>query len=229
MASRRILVLGATGGTGRHVVQQAVDAGLEVSVLVRDPAKLSSLHPRVRVHVGDVLGEASVLATAVANQDAVISTLGVGRSFKSGRLISRSAPALVAAMQAQGVRRLIFTSAFGVGATHRDTPLLPRVFIATLLRDVYADKQDGEAVIQASSLDWTIVYPVGLTDGPRTGAYRVGERLALSGFPRIARADVAEFLLRQVSDRSHVRKGVLIARRAGSPYPSPDHEQAAPR
>jgi len=210
MASQRILVLGATGGTGRHVVQQAVDAGLEVSVLVRDPAKLPA-RSRVRVHTGDLLGDAAGLATAVAGQDAVISTLGVGKSFRSGRLISRSAPALVAAMQAQGVRRLIFTSAFGVGATHRDTPLLPRVFIATLLRDIYADKRDGEAVIQASSLDWTIVYPVGLTDGLRTGAYRVGERLALSGFPRIARADVAEFLLRQVTDRSQVRKGVLIA------------------
>jgi len=210
MASQRILVLGATGGTGRHVVQQAVDAGLEVSVLVRDPAKLPA-RPRVRVHTGDLLGDAAGLANAVAGQDAVISALGVGKSFRSGRLISRSAPALVAAMQAQGVRRLVFTSAFGVGATHRDTPLLPRVFIATLLRDIYADKRDGEAVIQASSLDWTIVYPVGLTDGPRTGAYRVGERLALSGFPRIARADVAEFLLRQVTDRSQVRKGVLIA------------------
>ena len=210
MASQRILVLGATGGTGRHVVQQAVDAGLEVSVLVRDPAKLPA-RSRVRVHTGDLLGDAAGLATAVAGQDAVISALGVGKSFRSGRLISRSAPTLVAAMQAQGVRRLIFTSAFGVGATHRDAPLLPRVFIATLLRDIYADKRDGEAVIQASSLDWTIVYPVGLTDGPRTGAYRVGERLALSGFPRIARADVAEFLLRQVTDRSQVRKGVLIA------------------
>jgi len=165
----------------------------------------------LRVHIGDVLGEAGALATAVANQDAVISTLGVGNSFKSGGLIGRSAPALVAAMQAHGVRRLVFTSAFGVGATYRDTPLLPRVFNATLLRDIHADKQAGEAVIQASSLDWTIVYPVGLTDGPRTGAYRVGERLALSGFPRISRADVAELLVQQVADRSHVRKGVLIA------------------
>jgi uncharacterized protein YbjT (DUF2867 family) len=211
VTSQRVLVLGATGGTGRHVVQQALEAGFEVAVLVRDPAKLSPAPPRVRVHIGDVLRDAAVLATAVANQDAVISTLGVGQSFKSGGLIGRSAPGLVAAMQVHGVRRLVFTSAFGVGATYRDTPLLPRVFIATLLRDVYADKQAGEAVIQASSLDWTIVYPVGLTDGARTGAYRVGERLALSGFPRIARADVAELLVRQVADRSHVRKGVLIA------------------
>ena len=98
-----------------------------------------------------------------------------------------------------------------MGQTHRDTPLLPRLFIATLLRDIYADKQAGEAVILASALDWTVVYPVGLTDGPRTGTYRVGERLSLSGFPRIARADVAELLLRELDDRSHVRKGVLVA------------------
>jgi uncharacterized protein YbjT (DUF2867 family) len=89
--------------------------------------------------------------------------------------------------------------------------LLPRVFIATLLRDVYRDKQVGEQAILASDLDWTIVYPVGLTDGPRSGRYRVGERLSLKGFPRISRGDVAEFLLRQVEDRTYIRKGVLIA------------------
>jgi uncharacterized protein YbjT (DUF2867 family) len=141
----------------------------------------------------------------------VISALGTGKSLQSGNLITRAAPRIVDAMRRHGVRRLVFTSAFGIGATRRDTPRLPRLFIATLLRDIYADKERGEQAILASDLDWTIVYPVGLTDGPRTGRYRVGEHLALHGFPTIPRADVAEFLLRQLEDRSFLRKGVLIA------------------
>jgi len=209
MASRKVLVLGATGGTGRSLVEQAVEAGFSVTVLLRSPAKLPP--GSVRVVTGDLISDSAGLHAAVSGQDAVISTLGVGQSFKSGHLISQSAPVIVAAMREHGVRRLVFTSAFGVGATRRDTPLLPRVFIATLLRDVYKDKQAGEQAILTSDLDWTIVYPVGLTNGPRTSRYRVGERLSLKGFPRISRRDVAEFLLRQVEDRSYVRKGVLIA------------------
>jgi putative NADH-flavin reductase len=141
----------------------------------------------------------------------VISTLGVGQSFKSGDLISRTAPAIVAGMQEHGVRRLVFTSAFGVGSTRRDAPLLPRLFMATLLRDIYRDKEAGEQAILTSDLDWTIAYPVGLTDGPRTGRYRTGERLSIKGLPRMSRADVADFLLKQVEDRSYIRKGVLVA------------------
>lgn len=209
MASRKILVLGATGGTGRSLVEQAVGAGFSVTALVRSPDKLPP--GTVRVVTGDLTTDSAALHAAVSGQDAVISTLGVGQSFKSGHLISQSAPVIVAAMREHGVRRLVFTSAFGVGPTRRDTPMLPRVFIATLLRDVYKDKQAGEQAILTSDLDWTIVYPVGLTNGPRTGRYQVGERLSLKGFPRISRADVAEFLLRQVEDRSYIRKGVLIA------------------
>ena len=211
MASKRILVLGATGGTGRQVVEQAVAAGVDVTVVVRNPAKLSTAAKSVRTLTGDLLRNTSVLTAAVAGQDAVISTLGVGQSFKPVGLIRTTAPAIVGALQQQGVSRLVFMSAFGVGATRQDTPLLPRLVIATLLRQIYADKEAGEEAILNSPLDWTIVYPVGLTDGPKTGTYRAGERLSLSGFPRISRADVADFLMKQVDDRGFVRKGVLVA------------------
>lgn len=212
MSSRRLLVLGATGGLGRQVVEQAALSGFDVTVLVRDPARLPAGARSARVVTGDLLRDGSLLESAVANQDAVISALGLGQSFKPGGLIGRTAPAVVAAMERHGVRRLVFTSAFGVGVTRRDTPFLPRLFIATLLREIYADKEAGEAAIVGSALDWTIVYPVGLTDGPKTGAYRLAERLPLSGFPRIARADVADALLGQVDDQRFVRKGVLVAR-----------------
>lgn len=205
-------MLGATGGVGQAVVQQAVERGLEVSALVRDPARLPASLRSVPAIIGDLVQSPAVLDRAMGGQSVVVSALGVGQSFKSGGLIRTAAPAIVSSMQRHGVRRLIFTSAFGVGVTYRDTPLLPRLFIATLLRDIYADKNAGEAAILQSDLDWTVVYPAGLTNGPRTGQYRVGERLPLRGFPTVARADVADFLLRQVDDRTFVRKGVLLAR-----------------
>jgi putative NADH-flavin reductase len=89
--------------------------------------------------------------------------------------------------------------------------LVPRLLMRLLLRDVYADKLAGDDALRRSSLDWTIVHPVTLTNGPRSGKYRVGERLALRGFPRVSRADVADFLVAQIEDRSFSRKDVLVS------------------
>jgi len=207
---KRILVLGATGGTGREVVGQALQQGHEVTALVRHPDRLPAAE-RVRVIAGDVLCDPEALERAVRAQDAVISALGVGRSLRSGGLIARSTRDIVQVMERLGVRRLIVTSAYGVGDTWRDVPVVPRFFIRTLLRELYADKEIGERPLRDSALDWTLVYPVTLTMGPRTGHYRAGERLALRGFPTISRADVADFLLTQVEDRRYIRKGVLIS------------------
>ena len=82
--------------------------------------------------------------------------------------------------------------------------------IRVLLRDLYGDKEAGEEVLHRSSMDWSVIYPTSLTNGPRTGRYRVGEHFALRGFPTISRADVAEFLLSQIEDATSVGKGVLI-------------------
>ena len=211
MSNKRLLVLGATGGTGQHVVAQALRRGFEVTAFVRDAARLRIESERLRVQKGDITGDDASLASAMKGQDAVISVLGVGKSFKSGGIIGQATPRIVRSMEAAGVRRLVFTSAFGVGETYRDAPTIPRLFMRTLLRDVYRDKEAGEAALRGSQLDWTIVYPTGLADRAGTGQYRVGERLELRGFPTIARADVAEFLLNQVDDVKYVRKGVLVS------------------
>jgi uncharacterized protein YbjT (DUF2867 family) len=197
---RKILVLGATGGTGQQVISRALQQGYEVTALVRTPQRLTITDDRLRVLAGSVTDDSQALADAVRAQAAVISTLGVGRSFKSGGLISQSMPRIVRAREDHGVRRLIFTSAFGVGDTRRHVPLGPRIFIRLLLQDIYRDKELGEATLRASGLDWTLVYPAGLVDGPATGQCRAGERLSFSGFPRIARGDVAGFLLTQIDD-----------------------------
>lgn len=213
MASRRILVLGATGGTGRQVVSQALQMGHEVTVFVRSPERLRMRSEGLRVVVGNVIEDIDALDAAVRSQDAVISALGVGNSLKANGLIAQSIPAIVRAMKSEGVRRLIFTSAFGAGETMRDLPLVPRLMIRYVLKDLYSDKNIGEAELlrTAHDLDWTLVYPVTLTNGPGTGRYRAGERLRLRGVPRISRADVAAFLLSQVEDATYMRRGVLVS------------------
>ena len=211
MAVTRLLVLGATGETGQQVVAQALSRGLAVTAFVRDSARLGITSDRLLVRVGSITSDQSLLSSAMLGQDAVISVLGVGKSFKSGGIIAQAVPRILASMQGAGVRRLVFTSAFGVGETFRDVPAMPRLFIRTLLRDVYRDKEAGEMALRSSLSDWTIVYPAGLVNRPATGQFRVGERLDLRGFPTIPRADVAAFLLDQLDDMRYVRKGVLIS------------------
>jgi putative NADH-flavin reductase len=211
MTSRQVLVLGAAGLTGQHVVAQALEAGHQVTAFVRNPQALSVSSERLRIVTGDVTSDEQTLSAALKGQDVVISALGRGKSFQSKGLIAASMPRIVHAMEHTGVRRLVFMSAFGIGDTYRDTPWLPRIFIATLLRDVYRDKTAGEVVLRQSSLDWTLVYPTGLVDRPATGQYRAAARLSLHGFPTVARADVATFLLSQIDDKTFVRAGVLIS------------------
>jgi putative NADH-flavin reductase len=203
------LVLGATGGTGQQVLAQAIDAGYDVTALVRSPGKISRQHPQLRILEGEL--SPGDLAHAVRDQDAVVSALGRGKTFKSEHLIERTVPVILAAMQDAGVRRLMFTSAFGVGPTLAQSPLLPKIFFRTLLRDIYADKAIGDDLIRRSHLDWTIVQPVMLNDGPLTRRYRSGERLALSGMPVISRANTAHFLLDRINDASTIGKTIVIA------------------
>ena len=120
-------------------------------------------------------------------------------------------PRILTAMEEAGVKRLILTSAFGVGDTFGEVPVLPRLFMRTLLARIYSDKEAGERVLKRSGLDWTIVYPAGLTNGPRTGNFRFGEHLAMHGMPTVSRADVAEFLIDELDDDRYVRKGVFVA------------------
>lgn len=211
MERKKILILGATGATGQQVVTQALEAGHEVTAFVRNPGGMPVRHGRLRLVAGDVTDETSGLADAVRGQDAVISALGRGMSFKSTGLIQRSVPPILAAMKSQRVRRLVFTSAIGVGSATDRLPLISRMMIRFPLRNIYADKAAGEALIRRSDLDWTLVQPAQLTSGPLTRKYRAGEHMELRGIPTISRADTAHFILRQLDDTSYIRKVVLIA------------------
>jgi putative NADH-flavin reductase len=206
----RLLILGASGGTGRLVVSQALERGDDVTAFVRKPGTLPA-HGRMREVIGSLPADRDALAQAARGQDAVISSLGVGKSFNPNGLIASSVPVIVEAMRSANVRRIVFTSAFGVGPMWQYAPIVPRIFFRTLLRRIYKDKAAGDAQIVASGLDWTLVHPTLLKDGPRTGTYRVGESLALRGSPTVARADVADCLLKLVNDRATIGKRLLIS------------------
>ena len=206
-----ILVFGATGPTGQQVLRQALGQGHAVTAFVRDPATLPTNEKRLRVVNGDTTRDTGKVADAVSGQDAVISALGRRSTFKSDHLIERSMQVIVPAMERAGVRHLILVSAFGVGESRRDAPLIPRMMYRVLLGDIFADKKAAEDHVRRSNLDWTFVYPVLLTNGPMTGTYRAGERLELHGLPKISRADVAHFILAEVGKRAFVHKVAVIS------------------
>ena len=114
-------------------------------------------------------------------------------------------------MHAHGIRRLVFMSAFGVGVTRRDTPLLPRIAIRLPLRDIYDDKEVGDEVVLGSGLDWTIVYASMLTDGPASGSVTILPENAKRGVSeKISRADVAAWMVQAASGDQHSRTSVGI-------------------
>ena len=207
----KLFVLGATGPTGLQIVQQALTQGHAVTAFVRDPAKLPFADDNLKLVTGSLPGDGRALAEALRGHEAVISSLGLHNVLKSNGFIESSMRLLVPAMEKQGVRRLIIVSANGVGDTRRHAPLLPRIMYRLLLTDIFADKKAGEDIVRASSLDWTVAYPTLLTNGPRTGSYRAAERLELTGFPKISRADVADFVLRQLNDLAFLKNGAVIS------------------
>ena len=208
----KLVVFGASGGTGREIIGQALDQGHEVTAFVRDPKKLVIKHSKLHIIEGDALKDQSAIANAIAERDAIICALGVANSLKSAGLIAGGLAAIVPVAEKHNARRLILISAFGVGDSFRNAPLVPRLMYRLLLDDIYRDKKAGEDFLKASGLDWTIIHPVMLTTGPKTGTYRSGKRLDLRGIPKISRADVAHFALAQLESKVFLRKTAVISR-----------------
>jgi putative NADH-flavin reductase len=202
----RVLIIGATGGTGRQLVSQALESGHGVTAFVRTPDRLQIRHERLTFAQGNVLGYPS-LEAAVRGQDAVLSALGHKRWFYPNRILSAGTRNLVQAMETHGVRRLVCETALGIADSRGRAGLSYTLFVAPLILPFYfRDKERQEAVIRASSLDWVIVRPGALTNGPRRGVYRHGPHVGHWLWTcRISRADVAEFMLRQLTDTTYLR------------------------
>jgi len=183
-----ILVLGATGKTGREVVAQAGAAGHTVTAFVRDPQKLE--RNDVAVAVGDARS-VDDLRKALRGQDAVISTLGTGLNSRQN-LIEGSTKTLLEAMPSAAVNRLVMLSTFAASPSYKATGIMK--LASVVMNGIVADKTAGEEVLKRSDLDWTIVYATRLTDEPRTGTSRTVEG-TLTDVGTISRGDVADALL----------------------------------
>ena len=207
----RILVLGASGGTGRQVIEQALGHGHDVVAFVRDPARVDLGARPLSVVAGDVTDAAAVQA-AVEGCDAVISTLG-SRGERPVHVYSDGIANAIRAMTARGVSRLVVMSAAGAGARGApDVPIGQRAFMMLpSMRAIYDDLERMEGDVMLSDLEWTIVRPAGLTDGPFTGIYRVVEGPVVPKGSRVSRADVAALLLKCAEGDLFAHKAVAVA------------------
>lgn len=202
----KILILGASGGTGRELVRQGLAAGHVVTAFVRNPARLAMTHVALRVSQGDVADPGSVVR-ALEDQDAVLSALGTGKSLGHDEVLIAGFRHIIDAMQAPPrPRRLIYQSFIGVSESRAAAGWVVRYVARHPLKHQIADHEARERMIADSGLDWTIVRPPTLTNGPRTGRYRSGEEVvARSLLPKLSRADVAAFMLEQLMDTRYVR------------------------
>lgn len=205
----KLLILGATGRTGRQVVDEALRAGDTCTAFVRNPAALGDLAGRVRVVTGDATSPRDV-AAAMPGHEAVISALGHGSSLTPRKFYARAARAMIEAAKQSGVSRLVWLSSFGVGDTLDSASANQELVYRTMLRVVYADKALADEQIRASELDWTIVFPTALSNGPAKRSYSVGERLPMKGARRISRADVAAFMVDAAHGTEWVGRDAVI-------------------
>ncbi len=202
----KVLIFGSTGGTGRELVKQALEQGHSVTAYARDPAKVDDInHSNVQAVRGDVL-DANTVESAVTGQEAVLSTIGAGAERTTLR--EEGTRNIVEAMQNIGVQRLICQSSLGVGDSRANLSFFTKYIIVSIfLRHAFADHERQEAIVKRSTLDWTIVRPPHLKDGPRTQVYRHGFSITdrqIKG--EVSRADVADFMLKQLSDDTYLRQ-----------------------
>jgi putative NADH-flavin reductase len=206
----KLVVLGATGGTGLEIVRQAIEHGHSVTAFVRSPERLKPFQDRITIKQGDLLNSTE-LERVIEGHDAVLSGFGprVPISKADANLLQQFAVALTSAMVHAGVRRVVVES---VAFLFKDSIIPPAYLLGRMLfPGIVADSSAMEDVFAKSGLDWTIVRPPELTDKPYTGNYRVREgHLPRFGF-KISRADSADFMIKAVENPSSIRKIVGIS------------------
>ena len=200
----KVVVFGATGKTGQHVWRAALEQGHDVTAFTRSPHKIGG-NPDLRIVQGDVTDAASV-AEAIAGHDAAIVALG-SNGLRDRTTLATGTKAVVDGMVLHAVERLVVLSAAGVGDSWGQVSLLARVLFKTLLRNIHADHTAQEAIVRASSLDWTIVRAAVLSDDPasgKTNATKTGKIV------RIGRADLAVFLVKEADEGAYGRQTISV-------------------
>jgi putative NADH-flavin reductase len=205
-----ILILGASRGIGLQLLKQSSAAGHNVTAMARHFQDLPGQPERLRGISGNILDEAKV-REIMAGQEAVCLTIGVGVTRKPVTVFSRGTQNVLAAMAEHGVRRLLCVTGIGAGDSRGHGGFLyDRIFKPLLLKTIYEDKDRQETLIRASATDWTIVRPAFLTNGPLTGHYQVITDLSGITAGKISRADVAYFLLDELSANRYLGQTPLL-------------------
>lgn len=206
----RVAVFGATGGTGRSAIRQALDAGDKVTALARNPAALAEFGDEITVVGGDVLDQASV-TRAVDGAEVVLSALGIGMRRHATTVYSQGTANIITAMREHGAGRLLVVSTSSLEPPRRVVERAIALLLHRILAKPYADMALMEDAIRTSDLDWTLVRAARLTNGPVTGRYRTATDAKLPGCWSISRRDVAHFCLTHAADTATFRRTVEIA------------------
>jgi putative NADH-flavin reductase len=205
-----IAIFGASGATGHELVKQALGQGHRVTAFVRNPAKLRIRDDHLKVLKGDV-SDYSAVAEAVQQQDVAMSALGAKTPFKRNSDLIAGVRHIVKAMEHAHISRFIYLSFAGVEEGRRHFGFFFKYVIAPVLTNVIKDHEEKENIIKQSNLNWTIVRPPKLTNGSHTGVFRSGENIKQrSMLLAISRADVADFMVQQLTDRSFIKKAPLL-------------------
>ena len=203
----KLVLFGATGKTGLEIIKQSLAKGDLLTAFVRDPAKLEIQHANLKVIPGDIYDAVSV-AQAVQGQDAVFCALG-SSELKKTTVRAEGTKNIIQGMKEHKVKRLVIISAMGVGESWDTLSGVNKLFFATVLKSARADHEAQEAAVKDSGLDWTIIRPSGLVDTPRTGVYDFGENIPAKT-SRIARADVADLILKELEGNTSIGKALTI-------------------
>ncbi len=207
----KLIIFGATGGTGIEIATQALEKGHEVTAFARTPEKFPLKHQNLSLIKGDVLDKAAV-EQAIQGQEAVLCALGMPATNRQ-KLRAKGTKNIILAMETVGVSRFICESGLGCGDSHALLPFHYKYLIFPLiLRHVYADHELQESYIRESSLNWTIARPAALTDGKQQGIYWQGfttnqQTLTM----KISRADVADFMLKQLVDDHYLHQAPSLS------------------
>jgi biliverdin reductase/flavin reductase len=208
----KVAIFGATGGTGRIMIRKALERGHQVTAAARNPSALLGGHERLRVVEADVM-QPQTLDAVVEDQDAVITSVSVGNALREGRkpttLFSEGTRNVIAAMERQGIRRLVCLSSSAVEPDPALGIVFGKIMRPLLFKEMYADMSRMEDEVRKSGLEWVIVRPSTLTDDPTSGRYILGIDRIPKGW-RVPREDVAEFVLDQLRDDRYLGRAVAI-------------------
>jgi putative NADH-flavin reductase len=209
----KILIFGASGATGYNLVSQALEKGHDVRAFVRDPSKLKLENKNLSVFQGDVSNHQQV-DDAVKGQEVVISALGASTPFKRNFTLIKGIENIVGAMTKFHVERLVYQSFLGVKENRSELGFLLDRVVSMLLKSSIQDHEVKEDIITSSDLQWTIVRCPTLTNGPFTGKYIDGERIqSASILPSLSRADVADFILKELQEKRYIKKKPRLMKR----------------